>query len=124
MASLLPKLFAKLSTMKPQRPPTLFEQKVYRALKKIPAGKVTTYQFLAQHLRCRSAQAIGQALKRNPFAPQVPCHRVIRSDLKLGGYQGQVSNSPVQKKIQLLKKEGVHFSPQGLLLNPKQLIQL
>ena len=63
-----------------KRQPTYFEGRVYAAVGEITSGKVVTYQSLAHHLRCRSAQAVGQALKRNPFAPQVPCHRVIRVD--------------------------------------------
>ncbi|MGB2401813.1 MAG: MGMT family protein [Akkermansiaceae bacterium] len=59
------------------RCPTEFEQRVYKAVQGIPAGKVVTYTILADLLNCRSAQAIGQALKRNPSAPTVPCHRVI-----------------------------------------------
>ena len=58
--------------MNPGRAPTEFEQRVYAAAKLVPAGKVTTYGRLARHLKCGSAQAIGQALKRNPTAPEVP----------------------------------------------------
>jgi methylated-DNA-[protein]-cysteine S-methyltransferase len=110
--------------MKIQRPPTAFEQKVYAALLKIPSGRVTTYKLLAQSIRCHSSQAVGQALKRNPSAPEVPCHRVIRSNLKLGGYQGQTGGASLQKKIKLLKKEGVDVDAAGLLLNPKLLIKI
>jgi methylated-DNA-[protein]-cysteine S-methyltransferase len=110
--------------MKTQRPPTNFEQKVYQALLKIPRGRVTTYQLLGRFLGCRSAQAIGQALKRNPFAPQIPCHRVIRSDLTLGGYLGKSQGHSTKKKKLLLKEEGVLFDPKGVLQNPKLLISL
>ena len=61
------------------RTPTAFESQVYGALGEIPRGRVATYAALAARLDCGSAQAVGQALKRNPFAPEVPCHRVIRS---------------------------------------------
>lgn len=100
--------------MKTSRPSTKFEQSVYAALKKIPRGKVTTYALLAKHLKCRSAQAIGQALKRNPCAPEVPCHRVIRTDLTLGGYSGQLEGEKIRRKISLLKDEGVIFSENHL----------
>ena len=53
-----------------------------------------------------SPRAVGQALKRNPYAPKVPCHRVIKSDGTLGGYNGEMNS---KKKIRLLKKEGVFF---------------
>jgi len=82
---------------------TPFQNRVYEAIKQIPKGEVTTYKLLAEHLQCRSSQAVGQALKRNPFAPEVPCHRVVKSDLTLGGYQGEFS----PKKESLLKSEGV-----------------
>ncbi|MFK7911813.1 MAG: MGMT family protein, partial [Akkermansiaceae bacterium] len=62
------------------RQPTNFEQRVYDMLGKIPRGKVVTYAEMARVLDCGSAQAIGQALKRNPYAPEVACHRVIKTD--------------------------------------------
>ena len=64
--------------------PTTFQQKVYDALLLIPKGKVTTYKMLGDFINCRSAQAIGQALTRNPYAPKVPCHRVIKTDGTIG----------------------------------------
>ncbi len=65
---------------------TPFQQKVYDALMLIPKGKVTTYKLLGNYVGCKSAQAIGQALTRNPDAPGVPCHRVIKTDMTIGGY--------------------------------------
>ncbi len=65
---------------------TDFQKRVYSVLKLIPRGKVTTYKILGDFIGCRSAQAIGQALTRNPDAPWVPCHRVIRTDGTIGGY--------------------------------------
>ena len=88
---------------------TVFQQKVYNALKQIPKGKVTTYKILASYLNCGSAQAIGQALKKNPFAPEVPCHRVIKTDFHIGGYIGEMAGSKIEKKKKLLEKEGVTF---------------
>ena len=99
------------------RPSTPFEKKVYAVLMKIPEGKVTTYKIIGQEIQCASMQAIGQALKRNPKAPKVPCHRVIRSDLTLGGYQGATQGPETARKRSLLKKEGVHFDQTGRLLN-------
>ena len=58
--------------MNPGRPPTDFETRVYDTISTIPEGKVTTYGPLARKLDCGSSQAVGQALKRNPFAPGVP----------------------------------------------------
>ncbi len=87
------------------RAPTPFEQRVYDTISKIPKGEVVTYGQLAKKLKS-SPRAVGQALRRNPYAPQVPCHRVIKSDGTLGGYNGKMHS---KKKIALLKKEGVRF---------------
>jgi len=92
------------------RKATEFQRKVYRAARAIPRGKVTTYRLLARHIRCRSCQAVGQALKRNPFAPRVPCHRVIASDLTLGGFQGETTGRSIARKRRLLRAEGVTFA--------------
>ncbi|MDA1043806.1 MAG: MGMT family protein [Verrucomicrobia bacterium] len=100
---------------------TSFQKRVFDALFRIPAGRVTTYKALAESIGCGSAQAVGQALKRNPFAPDVPCHRVISSDLRLGGYQGKTAGDPVRRKIQLLAKEGVHFRG-GRISDPGQVL--
>ena len=83
---------------------THFQNKVYGALKLIPKGKVTTYKLLADFIECKSSQAIGQALTRNPRAPEVPCHRVIRTDGTIGWYAFWV-----QKKWEILKSEWVLF---------------
>ena len=89
---------------------TPFQLRVYEATKKIPKGKVTTYKYLARHLGCGSSQAIGQALKGNPFAPVVPCHRVIRTDLTIGGFAGHTEGKEIRRKKRLLSSEGVRFS--------------
>lgn len=96
-----------------EREPTEFEREVYDALHLIPRGKVTTYGLLGRHLSCGSAQAIGQALKRNPFAPDTPCHRVVRSDLSIGGFSGERSGAPIDRKERLLRSEGVEFLDDG-----------
>ena len=98
-----------------KRPPTDFEQRVYDLLERIPKGKVVTYAAMAYALDCGSAQAIGQALKRNPNAPQVPCHRVIRTDHTLGGYAGKTAGAKLRKKRELLRGEGVEFDKDGKL---------
>lgn len=89
---------------------TPFRQKVYRALLRIPRGKVTTYRALGRAINCASPRAIGQALKNNPFAPEVPCHRVVRSDRTLGGFAGKTEGPEIQRKLSLLKKEGVKIN--------------
>jgi methylated-DNA-[protein]-cysteine S-methyltransferase len=92
---------------------TPFQIKVYQALCQVPEGKATTYKYLANAIGCRSSQAVGQALKRNPYAPTVPCHRVIQSDRKMGGFGGCRVGDKICKKKFLLKSEGVEFSENG-----------
>lgn len=84
---------------------TPFQRRVYLALLDIPHGQTITYGELARRLGCRSAQAVGQALKRNPFAPEVPCHRVVAADGSLGGYNGQRDGEELERKRQLLEAE-------------------
>lgn len=102
---------------------TPFQQRVYHALMLIPQGKVTTYAELARHLGIRSPRAIGQALKANPEAPQVPCHRIIRSDGTIGGYQGGTQGSKLNQKISLLQQEGIAFSGDGKLLETDRIFR-
>lgn len=99
------------------RPPvTEFQQRVYAAVSAIPRGRVVTYAELARHVGCGSAQAVGQALRRNPFAPQVPCHRVVPSDLTPGGYCGRTTGRELSRKLALLEAEGVFFAD-GVLVD-------
>lgn len=86
---------------------TPFQARVYRTLLEVPRGKVTTYALLARKIGCGSAQAVGQALRRNPFAPEVPCHRVVRSTLEPGGFSGQAAGPETERKRRLLEAEGV-----------------
>ncbi len=80
---------------------TSFQKKVYDVVKKIPKGSVMTYQEVAQRIENpQAARAVGNALNKNRD-PKVPCHRVIRSDGSIGGYNGGTA-----KKIGILKKEG------------------
>jgi len=99
---------------------TPFQQRVYEAVSRIPAGKVATYREVADFIGCGSPRAVGQALKINPFAPQVPCHRVIAADLTLGGFQGEREGAAVERKRQMLDREGVQFKS-GRLADPKQI---
>ena len=84
---------------------TKFAQDVYDACSRIPLGKVSTYQDIAVYInRPRSCRAVGNALNHNPFAPQVPCHRVVRSDGALGGFASGSGN-----KEQILNREGIRI---------------
>eukprot|EP00762_Andalucia_godoyi_P004691 ANDGO_03668.mRNA.1 Methylated-DNA--protein-cysteine methyltransferase len=105
---------------------TEFQDRVYVALRtSVPAGKVTTYKALAS-LVGGSARAIGQAMRRNPYAPVVPCHRVVASDLSVGGFFGNkfaVSNGQVRRKIKMLQEEGIEVDEKtGKLTNSQQII--
>jgi methylated-DNA-[protein]-cysteine S-methyltransferase len=92
------------------RPPTAFERHVYEACSAVPAGRVTTYGIMAAVVGS-SARAVGQALRRNPFAPHVPCHRIIAAGGRLGGFSGSAGGDTPQlrHKVALLKSEGVAF---------------
>ena len=106
-----------------------FNEKCYAILRKVPRGKVTTYKALAEKLGTRAYRAVGNAMHRNPYgflcpvnsstrlrsqnkkeflvssnpyAPIVPCHRVVNGDGKIGGFA-----FGVEKKIEMLKAEGV-----------------
>ncbi len=76
---------------------------VYQKTKLVPRGRVTTYGQIAKAIgKPRAARAVGNALNRNPYAPVVPCHRVVRSDGRIGGFAG----GP-KAKAGLLRKDGV-----------------
>ena len=80
-----------------------FSQAVWEATRKIPKGKLATYSSIAKMIaRPRAVRAVGNALNKNPYAPIVPCHRVIRSDGSVGGFAGGSA-----KKIKLLQSEGI-----------------
>lgn len=86
---------------------TPFQRKVYLALLEVKPGTTISYSELARRIGCRSAQAVGQALKRNPFAPEVPCHRVIAADGSPGGYQGRRDGEQLARKLRLLAEENI-----------------
>ena len=84
---------------------TKFQIIVWKYLKPIPKGKVKTYKQVAIAInRPKSARAVANACAKNPYAPKIPCHRVIRSDGGLGGYSGR---GGISKKLRLLKSEKV-----------------
>jgi len=85
---------------------TTFQIKVWNAIAKIPKGKVRTYKQLAKLIgKPKAARAVANACGKNPYVPIVPCHRVIRSDGKLGGYSGE---GGINTKKKLLKNEGYY----------------
>ena len=79
---------------------------VYKKLKEVPKGKVTTYKYLARAAGNEKAvRAVGNIMNKNPFAPEVPCHRVVQSDGSIGGF----AHGSQQKK-KMLVSEGVMFN--------------
>ena len=86
---------------------TKFQLKVWAYLRKIPRGRVKTYTQVAKAIRKPLAvRAVANAIGKNPYAPKIPCHRVVRSDGSLGGYSG---TGGVKTKRFLLKKEGIRL---------------
>jgi methylated-DNA-[protein]-cysteine S-methyltransferase len=86
---------------------TKFQLKVWNYLKKIPKGKVKTYKQVAIAINNpKAARAVANACAKNPYAPKIPCHRVIRTDRSLGGYSGK---GGIKTKKLLLKREGFHL---------------
>ena len=84
---------------------TRFQLKVWAYLRKIPRGTVKTYSQVAKGIgKPFAVRAVANAIGKNPNAPKIPCHRVIRSDGSLGGYSG---SGGTKTKRFLLKKEGV-----------------
>lgn len=92
------------------------KQDCYNLLRKIPKGKVTTYKILADKLGTKAYRGIGQIVGANPNAPEVPCHRVVKSDGNISGYA-----FGVDKKIALLKQEGIEVE-NGKIKNFSQVI--
>ncbi len=92
-----------------------FQRRVLLAEHNIPRGWVSTYQRIARSLRLpRGARAVGRALARNPFPILIPCHRAVKSDGSLGGFQGGI-----KMKRALLELEGIRFSPAGKVVTDR-----
>ena len=84
-----------------QRVPTPFEEAVYAVVRRIPKGRTRSYRWVAEQLGNPGlARAVGNALNRNPYAPEVPCHRVIHADGSLGGFARGVA----RKRALLLRE--------------------
>ena len=102
-----------------------FNEKVYVLLKKVPKGKVTTYKALAEALGTKAYRAVGQAMRYNPYAPKVPCHRCVASDGSIGGFSGNwnPNSKEVKRKIRMLRKENVRIKGDGVVDFNEQLHQ-
>ncbi|KAF9262149.1 DNA binding methylated-DNA--cysteine S-methyltransferase [Marasmius fiardii PR-910] len=95
---------------------------VYDFIRTIPCGKVTTYKEVSRAVG-GSPRSVGNALRNNPFAPYIPCHRVIASNLFAGGFCGEwgansKTGTQYFRKLDFLKKEGLSFSDKGILQDP------
>ena len=83
---------------------TKFQLKVWKYLKSIPKGELRTYTQVAIAIKKpKAVRAVANAIGKNPYAPKIPCHRVIMSDGSLGGYSGK---GGINTKRKLLKLEG------------------
>ena len=84
---------------------TKFQVKVWKYLKTIKKGSFLTYSDVAKGIKKpKAVRAVANAIGKNPYAPKIPCHRVIRSDGSLGGYSGK---GGIKTKKKLLKSEGI-----------------
>ncbi len=93
------------------RTSTAFKGKVFDVVKKIPDGKTLTYKQVAEKVgNPKAYRAVGNILNKN-FDPQIPCHRVIRSDGKLGGY-----NRGMKMKKRILEKERVYVINEDIII--------
>lgn len=98
---------------------TPFRKQTLTLLCRIPRGRYTTYQAMSDHISATShktcARAVGNAMRNNPFAPEVPCHRVLSSDGSIGGFNGFWGEEGkfAREKKELLKGEGVFFDSGG-----------
>lgn len=82
-------------------------QLAYEMLRQVPAGRVTTYGALAKAIgRPSASRLMGAIMRGNPYAPAVPCHRVVKSDGSIGGYSGSADEN-IRRKIEKLRSEGV-----------------
>lgn len=113
---------------------TKYQWDVYDFILKIPRGKVTTYKIISECIG-GSARSAGGALRINPFAPYVPCHRVVASNLFIGGFCGQWAGrrsasrksedkeqDQIKRKVGLLKEEGIEVDKKGFLLGQESVI--
>ncbi|WP_101477250.1 MGMT family protein [Candidatus Nitrosotalea bavarica] len=91
------------------------ENEVYKKLLQVPKGKVTTYSELAKAVGLKNGQrSVGRMMNKNPFPVIVPCHRVILSNGKIGGYAwGE------KIKTNMLSKEGIKIKNGKILDSDK-----
>ena len=86
--------------------PSTFNERCYQLLQKVPKGNVTTYKEIAHKLETKAYRAVGNAMNKNPYAPQIACHRVVNSDGRIGGFASNIKN-----------KAATYNAAQGLFCN-------
>ncbi|MBX7143268.1 MAG: MGMT family protein [Oligoflexia bacterium] len=96
-----------------------FAERCYNLLRTVPRGMITTYAELAHALGTRAYRAVGSAMNKNPYAPKVPCHRVVNSDGRLGGYA-----HGAKAKEKILKSEGIQVRGGKIVGFEKHLFRL
>ena len=93
---------------------TKFQKMVWNSISTIPEGKVMTYQELAMKIgHPKSFRAVASACGKNPYVPEIPCHRVVRKDGGLGGYSAE---GGIKRKKYMLEKEGHKFNKDNIIL--------
>ncbi|EMC96979.1 hypothetical protein BAUCODRAFT_121510 [Baudoinia panamericana UAMH 10762] len=103
---------------------TPFRKLTLNMLCQIPRGRYSTYQAMSDHITKTShktcARAVGNAMRHNPFAPEVPCHRILAADGSLGGFNGDWGEQGkfASQKHKLLYEEGVRFDSRGKVKGP------
>jgi len=98
-----------------------FTARVYHLIEHLPAGKITTYGRIAEHLgQPGASRAVGNALRYYPFADGGNCYRVIRSDGHVGGYCGQTAGENYIRKVRKLKALGCVINEKGKVVNLKE----
>jgi len=103
---------------------TTFRKQTLTVLCQVPRGRYSTYQAMSDHITATShktcARAIGNAMRNNPFAPEVPCHRILAADGSLGGFNGHWGEAGqfAGEKRRLLAEEGVKFDSKGKVKGP------
>lgn len=107
-----------------------FQRQALTLLTQVPRGRYTTYQAISNAMRKQDSQvqspnqasgharAVGMAMRNNPYAPTVPCHRMLSSDGRIGGFHGDWEGEGrfYTEKMRLLREEGVEFDEKGRAL--------
>jgi len=95
---------------------TPFERRVLFEVMKIPRGEIRTYKNIADAVGTNAYRVVGTALSKNPLPIIIPCHRVVKSDLNIGGYKGGM-----EMKKEILENEGLCILNDKILLKNKNI---